>query len=113
MVKTIPGGYFFSRNNLFSNLFFAVQPGKKVIIAVRVNPAQRNDYTYADVQLACLVFFISASANIAAVTLQLRTQLFLRQTKFETELAQIIAHAQVTPQLLLHSPTPVFLIQCF
>ena len=59
---------------------FLFKTYKELIIGTLIELSQFNDDTCPDVQFAGFVLRISRPANIATTTLQLGTQLLLRQT---------------------------------
>ena len=98
------------QNRCFAQLFFLIAAGsesrKEVVVGAAVESAQRNDHADADVQLSGLIFCIGGPADVAAAALQLGAQLLLGEPVLQAQSAQIVAHSQISPQLLFHPLTP-------
>ena len=76
---------------------------EKFIIGTVVDLPQLYDDACPDVQFAAFILFVCGPANVTPSTLEFRAELFLREAAVFTKPPQIIAHATVSSDLLLHN----------
>ena len=86
----------------------SLEPCKELVVGTSVEFLQLDNHTCPDIQLAGLIFLVSASTNVDTTALELCTELLLRKIGIQTQPPEVGAHIQISSDfLLLHgSYTP-------